>query len=221
MDALRCPPPDADVTHALGRRASPRRAVPAAAEVAGPAPARRADQPPRRRVGGVARAVPQGIQGHRRRRHARPLLPRQRRRVDPRARSRVRHPVEGQLLVLAGTEAAAAGAGGEVGEQAPEDAAARARMDPHVAARAAGQGQGASERVRAAAQRGHRPEDSSRSRSTSRRVRGSATSWSKRAAFARRTAICCSSTTSTSRCRAAASSASSGRTAPARRRCSG
>ena len=31
MDALRLPPPDADVTHALGRRAPPRRAVPAAA----------------------------------------------------------------------------------------------------------------------------------------------------------------------------------------------
>ena len=36
--------------------------------------------------------------------------------------------------------------------QAPEDAAARARMDPHVAARAAGQGQGAPHRLRAAAQ---------------------------------------------------------------------
>ena len=43
--------------------------------------------------------------------------------------------------------------------QAAEDAAARARVDPHVAARAAGQGQGAPQRLRAAAQRGHRAED--------------------------------------------------------------
>ena len=43
--------------------------------------------------------------------------------------------------------------------QAAEDAAARARVDPHVAARAPGQGQGASERLRAAAQRGHGAED--------------------------------------------------------------
>ena len=61
MDALRLPPPDADVTHAVGRRAPPRRAVPAAAAVARPAAARRADQPPRRRIGRVARALPQGL----------------------------------------------------------------------------------------------------------------------------------------------------------------
>ena len=38
------------------------------------------------------------LQGHRHRGHARPLLPRQRRRLDPRARPRPRHPVPGQLL---------------------------------------------------------------------------------------------------------------------------
>ena len=36
--------------------------------------------------------------GHRRGRHPRPLLPRQRRQLDPRARSRQGHPVRGQLL---------------------------------------------------------------------------------------------------------------------------
>ena len=51
-----------------------------------PLPARhaaagRAHQPSRRRVGGVARALPQGLPGHRGRRHPRPLLPRQRRRA--------------------------------------------------------------------------------------------------------------------------------------------
>ena len=46
---------------AVGRRAAPGRAVPAAAAVAGPAAARRTDQPPRRRIGGVARALPEGL----------------------------------------------------------------------------------------------------------------------------------------------------------------
>ena len=43
--------------------------------------------------------------------HPRPLLPRQRRRVDPRTRPRPRHSVEGQLLDLAGAEGSAPGAG--------------------------------------------------------------------------------------------------------------
>ena len=107
MDALRCPPADADVGQALRRRAPPRRALPAAAEPARPAAARRADQPPRRRVGRVARAPPRRVQGHGRRRHPRPLLPRQRRRLDPRARPRPRHPLPGQLLRLARAEAGA------------------------------------------------------------------------------------------------------------------
>ena len=107
---------------ALGRRAPPRGAVPAAAAVARPAAARRADQPPRRRVGRLARALPEGLPGHGRRRHARSLLPRQRRRLDPRARSRPRHPVGGQLLVVARAEAEAARAGGE-----GRDASASAR----------------------------------------------------------------------------------------------
>ena len=85
MDALRLPPGDADVDQDLRRRAPPRRALPAAARGAGHAAARRAHQPPRRRERLVARALPGGVPGHGRRRHARPLLPRQRRRLDPRA----------------------------------------------------------------------------------------------------------------------------------------
>ena len=50
------------------------------------------------------------VPGHRRGRHPRPLLPRQRGRLDPRARPRPRHPLRGQLLVLAGAEGGAAGA---------------------------------------------------------------------------------------------------------------
>ena len=107
MDALRCPPRRRRRRDALGRRAAPRGALPAAAREARPAAARRADQPPRRRVGRVARALPAGVPGHRRRRHPRSLLPRQRRRLDPRARPRPRHPVGGQLLLLARAEAEA------------------------------------------------------------------------------------------------------------------
>ena len=51
MDALRLPDGDRDVDDALGRRAAPRRALPAAPLLARPAAARRADEPPRRRVG--------------------------------------------------------------------------------------------------------------------------------------------------------------------------
>ena len=83
---------------ALRRRAPPRRALPPAAQRPRSAPARRADQPPRRRVGRLAGEAPRGVQGNDRRRHPRPLLPRQRRRLDPRARSRPRHPLQGQLL---------------------------------------------------------------------------------------------------------------------------
>ena len=87
MDALRCPPGDADVTTLSGgerRRVALCRLLLQARHAA----ARRADQPPRRRDRGLARAVPGGVQGHGGRRHPRPLLPRQRRRLDPRARSR-------------------------------------------------------------------------------------------------------------------------------------
>ena len=61
----------------------------------------------------VARALPRGLQGHRDGGHPRPLLPRQRRRLDPRARPRPRHPVPGQLLVLARAEAGAPRGRGE------------------------------------------------------------------------------------------------------------
>ena len=103
---------------AVGRRAPPRRAVPAAAAVARPAAARRADQPSRRRVGRLARAVPPGVPGHGRRDHARSLLPRQRRRTGfSSSIARSAYPVGRQLLGLARAEAAAAGARGEDGDR--------------------------------------------------------------------------------------------------------
>ena len=87
--------------------------TPPAADRARHPAARRAHQPPRRRVGGLAGAPPARLQGHGHRRHPRPLLPRQRGRLDPGAGPRLRHPLEGQLLLVAGAEEGARCAGGE------------------------------------------------------------------------------------------------------------
>ena len=105
MDALRLPPGDADGRHPVRRREAPGRAVPPPAVPARPAAARRAHQPPRRRVGGVAGADPPRLPGHRRGHHPRPLLPRQRGPLDPRARPGQGASVRGQLLELARAEA--------------------------------------------------------------------------------------------------------------------
>ena len=61
MDAMRLPPGDAKVDNALRRRTAPRRPVQDAAAEARPAAARRADQPPRRRVGRLAGTAPAGV----------------------------------------------------------------------------------------------------------------------------------------------------------------
>ena len=61
MDALRCPPPDADGRRPLRGRTPPRGAVQAAPAAAGPAAARRAHQPPRRRERELARGPPQEL----------------------------------------------------------------------------------------------------------------------------------------------------------------
>ena len=103
-DALRLPPWDAEDRRAVRRRKAPRGAVPPAAVEARHAAARRADQPPGRRIGRLARAVPAALPGHRGRHHPRSLLPRQRRRMDPGTGPRPRHSVERQLQLLAGTE---------------------------------------------------------------------------------------------------------------------
>ena len=65
---------------AVRRRASPRGAVPPPAVTPRPPAPRRADQPPRRRIGRLAREVPRRLRRHGRGDHPRPVLPRQRRR---------------------------------------------------------------------------------------------------------------------------------------------
>ena len=70
----------------------------------------------------------------------------------------------------------------------PRTLAARARVDPHVAARAPGQGQGAHQRLRGAARRGGAASARHRRDQRSRPARASATWSSRRRACARATA---------------------------------
>ena len=70
------------------RRAAPRRPLPPAAAEARRSHPRRAHQPSRRRIRPLARAAPEALRRHRHRGDPRPLLLRQRGRLDPRARPR-------------------------------------------------------------------------------------------------------------------------------------
>ena len=72
----------------------------------------------------------QRLRGHGHRRDPRPLLPGQRGRVDPGAGPGPGHPLEGQLLLLAGAEAERL-ANEEKAETKREDPGARAGVDPH------------------------------------------------------------------------------------------
>ena len=124
---------------AVGRRAAAGGAVPAAAGKARPAAARRTDQPPGRRKRRLAGADAARIYGYRYDRDPRPLLPRQRHRLDSGDRAGPGLSVRGQLFVVAGAEAQAPGAGGEGGECPAAGAGRRAGMDRRLAARAAGE----------------------------------------------------------------------------------
>ncbi len=178
---------------ALGRREAAGGAVPPAAAAGRHAAARRAHQPPRRRVGGLARALPQGVQGLRRRDHPRPLLPRQRGRLDPRARPRGGHPLGGQLLVLARAEGPAPHPGGEGGLGPPPDASS-ASSSGYASPRAPGRPRArpASRTTRSCWPRSRRRRSGTTSaRSRSRRGRAWATWSSTRRACARATATTC------------------------------
>ncbi len=154
MDALRCPGARHEDRRAVGRREKARGAVSPPAEKAGHPPARRADQPPGRGDSGVAGAPPRAVRGHRDRGDARPLLSRQRGRLDPRAGPRRRHPMEGQLLRLAGTEEGAPAAGGKAGVRQAADPSEGAGMDQGISPRPAGQEQGPRGFLRVNARRG-------------------------------------------------------------------
>ena len=143
--------------HAVRRREAPRRAVPPAAGEARPAAARRAHQPPRRRVGGLAREAPARVRGHRGHRHARPLLPRQRHRLDPRAGLRQGPPLGRQLLVLAGAEEAPSCRSRTSRTAPPQDPRARAGVGQRLAAGPPEEDQGAPLPLRGAGQAGARP----------------------------------------------------------------
>jgi sulfate-transporting ATPase len=94
MDALRCPPGDADVTKLSGGE---KRRVALCRLLLEKPDLLLLDEPTNHldaeSVAWLERTC--RLPGHRRRRHPRPLLPRQRRRVDPRARPRRGHPFEG------------------------------------------------------------------------------------------------------------------------------
>ena len=220
MDALRCPPGDADVATLSGGEVRRVAALPAPAPEAGHAAARRADQPPRRGERGVARALPQGVSGHGGGHHPRSLLPRQRRGLDPRARPRRGHPVGGQLLVVARAEARAPRRGGEAGVGAPAHARARARVGAHVARARQAKSKARLQALRDAARRGRQERDGAAEiiippgpRLGDVVVAGRASLQGLRRPPAR-------SRISTSACPAAASWASSAPTARARPRCS-
>ena len=154
MDALRCPPDDANVATLVGRRTAPCRPLPPLAQPTRPPAPRRADQPPRRRECRLARAVPPRLRRHRRGDHPRSLLPRQRRPLDPRARPRAGHAVRGQLQLVAGTEAGASRPRGALQRRPPQVTRTRARVGAHGAEGPPGEGQGPPHRLREAAGRG-------------------------------------------------------------------
>ncbi len=104
MDALRCPPPDADVTQLSGGE---RRRV-ALCKLLLEAPDLLLLDEPTNHLDAesvsVAGAAPGQVRGHRHRHHPRPVLPGQRGQLDPRAGPRPGVPVRGQLLDVPGEE---------------------------------------------------------------------------------------------------------------------
>ena len=154
MDALRCPPDDADVTTLSGGE---RRRVALCRLLLSRPDLLLLDEPTNHLDAESVDWLEQFLQElprHRRGDHPRPLLPRQRRPLDPRARPGPGHPVRGQLHVVAGAEAGAPRPRAAHRRGPPADAAARAGVGAHGAEGPPGQGQGPPRRLRQAAGRG-------------------------------------------------------------------
>ena len=196
MDALRLPDGDRDVDDALGRRASPRRALPAAALRARPAAPRRADEPPRRRVGRLARALP------RRATRARSMAVTHDRYFLDNVAGWILEldrgkgiPFQGNYSSWLEQKEARLGVEEKTERRAPPHAPARARVGAHEPDRAPREVEGAPRaRTRSCSPRSRR-RSSTRSRSTSRPARGSATSSSGPSTCRRASATGCSSRT--------------------------
>jgi hypothetical protein len=222
MDALRCPPDDADVTTLSGgekRRVALCRLLLSRPDLL------LLDEPTNHLDAESVEWLERFLQeyaGHRGRDHPRPLLPRQRGPVDPRAGPRPRHPVRGQLLELARAEA-----GALEREEKGNDARQRTLQRELEWVRMAPKARQAKGKARLAAYEKLQAEaeaadgSTTGSRSPSRPAPASATRSSRSTACARASATACSSRTCRSRCHPPASSASSAPTAPARPRCSG
>ena len=156
MDALRCPPDDADVTTLSGGEKRRVALVPAAAqhpdlllldEPTNHLDAESVEWLERflKEYSGTVVAVT----------HDRYFLDNVAQ-VDPRARPGEGHPVRRQLLELARAEARTDVARAEAGRRAAADSRARARMGAHGREGPTGQGQGPTQRVREAAGGGER-----------------------------------------------------------------
>ena len=112
---------------------------------------------------------PRGLQGHDRRRHPRPLLPRQRRRLDPRARPRPRASPS-RATTRAGSSRSRSGSRRRRSQESARQRTIeqRARVGAQEPQGPPHQVQGAPEPLRGAARRGAQRRSSTRSRSTSR-----------------------------------------------------
>ena len=156
MDALRLPPADADVTKLSGGE---RRRV-ALCRLLLQSPDLLLLDEPTNHLDAESVAWleqhPAGLRRHGRRRDARSLLPRQRRRLDSRTRSRPRHS-RGRATTRRGSSRSRTAwrRKRRPRRKRQRTLRARTRLDSHVAARAAGQEQGPPHRLRAAARRGH------------------------------------------------------------------